>query len=163
MMARCDRFLRSTGSTTTTSGEASMAIRDVFGLAILASLLATPLSAVAQATPAPVDPALLAFAEKLQACTPATATQPHPLMRGFTIEHAIHGARDMRCAYIQTMPGGMRMVCAFDEASRDAFADELRQTATTGRMSGSSQAAAPGWASACEIETASGQRSPMAP
>ena len=122
--------------------------------------------AMAQATtwagePA-IDPGLLALSEHLRECTPATATQPHPLMRGFTIEHAVVGAEGGRCGYTQSMPGGMRMVCAFDETVRAAFAGELRETATTGRMSGSSREAQPAWMAACEIETTTGQRTPMA-
>ncbi len=113
------------------------------------------------ATGAVVDPDLLAFAGKLRSCTPATATQPHPLMRGFSIEHAVTGLQDARCDYSQGMPGNMRMVCAFDEAARAAYADELERTATTGAMSGSSDGAQPAWASACEIEMASGKRVPF--
>lgn len=122
--------------------------------------------AIAQATAsggdAAVDPDLLAFSERLRQCTLAATTQPHPLMHGFIIAHEVEGLRDGRCDYTQTMPGGMRMVCAFDDAARLAFADELRETATTGRMSGSTREAQPRWMTACEIETASGQRMPMA-
>lgn len=129
-------------------------------LSMACAALATVGAASAGTTPEPIS--LAAFAERLQACTPATATQPHPLVRGFTIEHAVIGEEGGRCGYTQSMPGGMRMVCAFDEAARTAFAGELRETATTGRMSGSSREARPAWMAACEIETAAGQRTPMA-
>ena len=108
-----------------------------------------------------VDPALLAFAGELRSCAPATAAQPHPLMRGFTIEHAVTGLHEAMCDYSQSMPGNMRMVCAFDEAARTAYADELEHTATTGAMSGSSDGKQPAWTGACEIETAAGKRLPF--
>ena len=109
----------------------------------------------------PVYPELAAFADQLRTCAPATAPQPHPFMKSFTIEHAITGVREGRCDYSQTMPGGMRMVCAFDDASRDAYADELERTAKTGAMSGSSKGPQPTWNKACEIETKDGKRMPM--
>ena len=110
---------------------------------------------------AAADDDLSTFAGHLRACTPATATQPHPLMGGFTIEHSVVGMRDDACEYGQSIPGGMHMHCRFDEGTRNAYADELQRAATTGSMSGSSNGPQPEWTTACEIETKDGKRLPM--
>lgn len=132
--------------------------------AILAAAIlvtASPCSLAAQ-TDQPVFPDLLEFADKLRACEPASATQPHPLMPAFTIEHTVTGLNDELCGYKQTMPSDMQMFCAFDEETRTAYAEELEQWAISGRAAGSLSGPQPAWATACEIETASGERMPMA-
>lgn len=130
-------------------------------LSILSMMCAMPSGLAAQSVDGPVAPALLAFADKVRACELATAEHAHPLVPDFTIEHAVTGRHGAVCDYSQSMPGNMHMICAFDETALAAFADELEQTATTGRMAGSSSGAQPVWTSSCEIETASGERLPM--
>ena len=126
---------------------------------MLALVLAVPAAAsAASGAPAPVaDPA--GFADALESCTPATHAAPHPFMKGFVIEHAITGDQDGRCAYSQTMPGGMRMECRLSEAGRDGLAGEFREQAA-GRMSGGT-GSQPAWTSDCEIVSKDGKRSPM--
>ena len=130
-------------------------------LFVLSTMCAMPAGLAAQSADAPVDPALLAFAEKVRACEVATAEQTHPLVPGFTIEHAITGGREAACDYSQSMPGDMHMICVFDASTLAAYADELEQAATTGQMAGSSSGAQPVWTSSCEIETAAGERLPL--
>lgn len=134
--------------------------------ALIVAIACLPLSATACAqqatgTTTPTTSTLLKFAGKVRSCSAATHAQQHPLMPGFTIEHSVIGPQDGHCAYTQTMPGNMRMVCAFDAAARTAFADELKHTAETGQMSGSTSGAQPAWTGACEIETPSGKRIPF--
>lgn len=122
-------------------------------------LLALSLPAAGAASEAPVaaDPA--AFADAIAACTPATRSEPHPFVKGFTIEHAIAGEAEGRCAYSQTMPGGMSMQCALGEEGRTGLAQEFRDQAE-GRMSGGTGQQKP-WTADCEIVTADGKRLPM--
>lgn len=126
-----------------------------------ALLFILPLATVAQPESGAVFPELVEFAESLRSCEAASATQPHPLMASFTIEHTVVGRTDDLCEYRQTMPGNMQMICAFDEAMLEAYGDELEQTASTGEMSGST-AALPVWMSSCELEMPDGQRTPLA-
>lgn len=97
-----------------------------------------------------------AFADKVQACEAATHQSPHPLVRGFTIDHAVTGEADGLCGYRQSMPGGMHMECALSEDGRAGLAHEFREMAE-GRMSGSTKAQV-AWTSECEIVTADGKR-----
>ena len=121
-------------------------------------LALAPIAFAADAPPG--AEAALAFADQVQACEAGTHASPHPLMRGFTIEHEVTGAgEDGRCAYSQTMPGNMRMECRFDEANRAGFADQLREQAH-GRLSGGTGQQPP-WASDCEIVMADGKRQKM--
>lgn len=121
---------------------------------------ALPFTLAAQ-TDQPVFPELLEFADSVRACEPASATMPHPMMPDFEVEHTVTGMNDGLCDYNQTMPGGMTMLCAFDDEARTAYAEELENWATTGQASGSMSGPQPAWASACEIETASGERMPV--
>ena len=124
----------------------------------LLALLAAPWPLAAQPAAA-ADPAIAAFAEALRSCTPARHGTPHPFVRGFTSEHEVIGPAAERCAYTQSMPGGMRMDCAFDEPARAAMADELVAFAA-GRLSGGS-GTQPAWAGDCEIVGADGKRTPF--
>ena len=124
-------------------------------------LFTLPLATVAQPENDAVFPELFEFAESLRSCEAASATQPHPLMASFTIEHTVVGESDGLCEYRQTMPGNMQMICAFDTATLEAYGDELEQSASTGEMSGSTSAL-PEWMSSCELETPDGQRTPLA-
>lgn len=132
---------------------------------IAACLLLLPFAATAGTdavaeSPAP-DAATLTFADRVAACEAATHQGPHPFVPGFTIEHTLAGPReDGRCAYAQTMPGGMRMECAFDEAGRQGFAEEFREQAH-GRMSGGTGEQDP-WTRDCELVLPDGKRQPMA-
>lgn len=128
---------------------------------LLACVVATGSAlAAAQAlsTPAEVE----AFAAALESCTAAKAATPHPLMRSFVIEHAIDGEKDKACAYSQTMPGKMKMFCAFSAEGRKGFAADLRTMAEGGPMKGSTAAAGPAWMKECEIEMPDGKRIPAA-
>lgn len=130
---------------------------------LLASASALSARGGGQATTPPGAPAEVEpFAKALDACTAATLEAPHPLMRNFTITHTVSGEKDGACAYEQTMPGKMTMICAFTPEGRKALAEELRRTAKEGHMSGSSKAAPPGWMKECEIAMPSGKRVPAA-
>src|SRR5690606_5459371 len=130
--------------------------------ATIALLLMLPQVSVAQPDNAAVFPDLVDFADSLASCEAATASQPHPLMPSFTIEHSVVGMRENegRCEYRQSMPGNMQMICAFDPVMLDLFADEVEQTGRTGEMSGSTQSL-PAWMAACELETPDGKRTPL--
>lgn len=104
-----------------------------------------------------------AFAASLLTCTAAKAATPHPLMGSFVIEHAIEGVKDDTCHYSQTMPGKMKMFCAFSAEGRKGFAAEMRTMAEGGPMKGSTAAAGPAWMKECEIEMPDGKRIPAAP
>jgi len=106
-------------------------------------------------TPAEIE----AFGTALETCTAAAVATPHPFMRSFTIEHTVTKEEAGKCDYRQTMPGNMKMICALSEDGRKGLAAEMR-TMASGSMSGSTSAAPPQWMTECEIETASGQRSP---
>ena len=122
-------------------------------------LLALAMPVLAGDAPPGVEEAL-AFADKVEACEAGTHSSPHPLIRGFVIEHAVAGSgEDGRCDYSQTMPGNMRMECRFDEQHRGGFAEQLREQAH-GRMSGGTGQQPP-WASDCEIVMADGKRQKM--
>jgi hypothetical protein len=115
----------------------------------------------------PVGPTLsspdeiTAFATALDACKAGTAATPHPLMRGFVIEHVVSGEKAGACAYSQSMPGKMKMECGFSAAGRKAMAAEIRNLAAGGAMRGGTSQTQPAWATECEIVTAAGSRSPM--
>lgn len=114
------------------------------------------------ATPAPSSPAEIStFVEALQTCTPAKAATPHPLMRGFIVEHTIAGPAADRCDYRQTMPGKMAMVCALSPEGRKAMASELSVYVKGGTMAGSTSSAKAAWTSECQLELPDGKRQPM--
>ncbi len=100
-----------------------------------------------------------AFAAALETCDSASFRHPHPLMHGFESAHAIDGMREGSCHYTQSMPGGMRMECAFDATQRSAFAAEFLAMAA-GRLQGGS-GETKSWQSACEIVTGDGKRMPL--
>ncbi|MGE0047112.1 MAG: hypothetical protein AB7J28_09670 [Hyphomonadaceae bacterium] len=83
------------------------------------------------AAPAPAqEGACEALAASLEeGCAPASCTQPHPLMRNFTIEHRVTGEESGACAYAQTMPGNMTMQCRFSAEGRAELAAQLREAA----------------------------------
>lgn len=109
------------------------------------------------ATPVDItDPA--AFGDAVAACAPARMELAHPFVRGFMVRHAIEGERDGRCAYTQTMPGDMRMECAFSDAGRAAYAAAFADMAA-GRLAGST-GEKPAWADDCAIVTRDGRRIP---
>lgn len=119
------------------------------------------------ATAAQQDPAAIAasptidakaFAARLAACEVATFSHPHPLMRGFTTEHAIEGEREHACRTTQTMPGNMRMECALSVSGRKAYAAEFEAMAA-GALQGSSKDPKP-WQQECEIVLPDGKRIP---
>ena len=113
-------------------------------------------------TPAPGRPAdVAAFSAALEACTAAKVATPHPFMRDFIIEHTVTKEDAGLCDYRQTMPGDMTMICALSEEGRKQLATEMRNMAEGGSMRGSTSAAPAQWMTECEIETASGQRSPV--
>lgn len=119
-----------------------------------------PLTAAAQDSPAPgSDPA--AFADALDACQPAELRIPHPLVRPFFVEHTVHGEKDGRCRYDQTMPGDMTMECSFTEEGRKAMADQIRKLGDDAMLHGSTKDAPPAWAKECEIVTKDGKRMPF--
>lgn len=126
--------------------------------AVPSVVLAAAAAAAVAAPPGP-DPATLAFADALRACTPARHGTPHPFVRGFTSEHVVVGEDAGACAYTQSMPGGMSMACAFTEANRVAMAAEIA-AAAGGRMSGGT-GSRPAWAADCAIVTADGERTPF--
>lgn len=127
---------------------------------LLAVALAPAANAAAPGPDAPpADPAALAFADALRACTAATHDSPHPFVRGFTSAHVVVGEREGRCAYTQTMPGGMVMECAFDAAHRADMADQIAGAAAGNLSGGTSRQ--PAWAGDCEIVTADGKRMPF--
>jgi len=126
-----------------------------------AIVFALPLAAGAQDPPAPgEDPA--AFADALQACQPAILRIPHPLVRPFFVVHTVHGEKEGRCRYDQTMPGDMTMECAFSEEGRTAMAEQIRELAGDAMLRGSTKDAPPAWAKDCEIVTKDGKRMPVA-
>lgn len=126
-----------------------------------ALLVMLPLASIAQQDES-VFPELVTFADSLASCEASAATQPHPLMPSFTIEHTVVGMREDEggCEYRQSMPGNMQMICAFDPVMLDIFADELEQTGRTGEMAGSTESL-PAWMAACELETPDGKRTPL--
>lgn len=147
----------------------SSRIRPCFTTALLlvpALALATPSQTPTAPAPAKDTPASeaatgdLAFAASLEACVANSHQSPHPFVSGFTIEHQISGLEDGQCHYSQTMPGGMRMECAFSDSARNSMALEFREMAA-GRMSGGT-GQRPAWAQDCEVVTADGKRMPMA-
>ncbi|HXE80411.1 MAG TPA: hypothetical protein VNK41_06650 [Vicinamibacterales bacterium] len=119
-----------------------------------------PLTVFAQdAPPAKEDPS--AFADALNACEPATFKMPHPLIRPFFIVHTVHGPKEGRCRYDQTMPGDMTMECAFDEEGRKLMAEEIRKMARGEITHGSTKGPQPAWTKQCEVVTKDGQRMPF--
>ena len=102
-----------------------------------------------------------AFVEALNTCTAAKAATPHPLMKSFTVEHTIVGAREPGCDYRQTMPGKMAMVCVLSPEGRKAIATELSVYVKGGSISGSTSSAPPVWMNECELEMPDGKRQPM--
>lgn len=124
------------------------------------ALTAATAFAAAQAlsTPAEVE----AFAAAVESCTPAKAATPHPLMQSFVIEHVVEGEKDKACAYSQTMPGKMKMFCAFSADGRKLFAADMRAMAAGDQMKGSTSAAGPAYMKECEIEMPDGKRIPAA-
>lgn len=110
------------------------------------------------ASPPPAATDAAGFAQRVAACEPSAFSTPHPFVSGFDSEHRIAGEQDGTCRYTQSMPGGMRMECAFTEAGRQAFAAEFKALAA-GRMQGGTDQA-PAWTDECEIVTATGQRLP---
>lgn len=102
-----------------------------------------------------------AFVEALNTCTAAKAATPHPLMKSFTVEHTIAGARESGCDYRQTMPGKMAMACMLSVEGRKAIATELSVYVKDGTMSGSTSSAPPVWMNECELEMPDGKRQPM--
>lgn len=117
----------------------------------------TPAQAPVPGTPDDVR----AFAGALETCTAAKVATPHPLMKSFTIEHTVVGAKDTACLYTQTMPGKMMMECGFSATGRKAMATDLRAALEGGALRGGTSQAQPEWAKECELVTASGARSPM--
>ena len=137
-----------------------MSLRLFAAAALVASLSSVAIAQTgAAAPPADVDPGSRAFAAKVEACEVARHQSPHPLVPGFTIEHAVHGQTEGRCIYSQTMPAGMRLECALGEEGRAGLAHEFREMAQ-GRMSGSTgeQAA---WTRECGIILPDGKRLPV--
>ena len=135
-------------------------MRYTFSRAVLAcAVVAATGIAAAQtlSTPAEVE----AFATSLGSCTAAKAATPHPLMPSFVIEHAIDGEKEGACAYSQTMPGKMKMLCALSADGRKSLAADLRTLATGGPMKGSTSAPGPAWTKECEIEMPDGKRIPV--
>lgn len=117
---------------------------------------------VATARPTPGTPdQVAAFAASLDTCVPGKVATPHLLMKSFVVEHTVVGEAGNVCSYSQTMPGNMKMECAFSAAGRKAMAAELRNMASGGSMRGGTSQAQPAWANECEIVTASGSRSPL--
>jgi len=122
-------------------------------------LVMAPLAA-AQDPPAPgEDPA--AFADALAACEPAALRIPHPLVRPFFVVHTVHGEKDGRCRYDQTMPGDMTMECAFTPEGRKAMVEEIRKLAGDAILQGSTKGPQPAWTKDCEIVTKDGTRTPF--
>lgn len=111
------------------------------------------------ATDAPVAADAAAFAQAVQACSVARFAHPHPLLRGFSSEHAVLGQDAGGCRYTQSMPGGMRMDCVFDAAGREAFAAEFTAMAA-GQFKAGGQSQ--GWQQACTIVDKDGKRMPLA-
>lgn len=122
-----------------------------------------PVALRAQAPSLGTPDQIRVFADALDACKAAKVATPHPLMRNFVIEHTVIGEKGAVCAYTQTMPAKMTMECGFTASGRKLMAAEIRKTAEGGAMSGGTSQAQPEWAKECEIVTASGSRSPMAP
>lgn len=104
---------------------------------------------------------IAAFVTALDSCAPATVATPHLLMKSFTVQHTIAGPKDAGCDYTQTMPGNMKMVCMLSADGRKALAAEMNVYVKGGTISGSTSAAQPTWATECQIESPTGQRSPM--
>lgn len=137
------------------------AMRDTFSSVVFAfAVVAAAGLAAAQTLSTPAEAE--AFAASLGTCTAAKAAAPHPLMPSFVIEHTIDGEKDGACAYSQTMPGKMKMICALSADGRKSLATDLRTMATGGPMKGSTSAAGPAWMTECEIEMADGKRIPAA-
>lgn len=114
--------------------------------------------------PTPAAPAQVrAFADGLDTCAAGKVATQHPLMTTFVVEHPVAGVKDGMCMYTQTMPAKMTMACAFSAAGRRAMAADIRATVGGGPMGGGTNRAMPAWAQECEIVTAAGARSPMAP
>jgi hypothetical protein len=128
----------------------------LFVVVAAAGVLASQSQTPAASSPAEIE----AFSKALESCTAATAATPHPFVRTFTIEHTVGRETDGKCDYRQTMPGKMTMVCGLSAEGRRQLAAEMRTMATGGSMRGSTSAAPAQWMKECEIETASGQRSP---
>lgn len=130
-------------------------------------LLALTLFAVAGRPPQASQPSgsseMEAFVRALESCTAATAATPHPLMKSFTVQHTIVGPTEAGCDYTQTMPGNMKMVCLLSAEGRHALSGEMRVYVKGGTISGSSSSAAPTWMTECQLESPTGQRSPMVP
>jgi len=101
-----------------------------------------------------------AFAKSLEACAPGAISTPHPLMKSFIVEHQISGATKDRCAYSQTMPGRMKMICALSGDGRKALGTDLRAMAAGSSLKGSTSGPAPVWMKECEIEMPDGKRIP---
>jgi hypothetical protein len=124
----------------------------------LISLTAAAVQAAERQAGTPAE--IVAFAEALDGCTPATAKTPHPLMTTFVVEHTVNGEKDGACGYAQTMPGRMKMVCTLSGDGRRALSAELKTMASGGPMRGGTSAAQPVWMKECEIELPSGSRVP---
>lgn len=129
-----------------------------FTLTLFALLsVQTPVPATQPSGSAEVE----AFVKALDSCTPATAATPHLLMKSFTVQHTIAGPKDAGCDYTQTMPGNMKMVCMLSADGRKALAAEMSVYVKGGSISGSTSAAQPTWTTECQLESPTGQRSPM--
>lgn len=64
------------------------------------------------------------FNKALEACKEAKFEMKHPMVQDFTIVETIHGMENDKCKYTQTMPNNGLMSCKFDEAQRQAFAQD---------------------------------------
>lgn len=64
------------------------------------------------------------FNQALESCQEAKFEMKHPMVQGFTIVETIHGMENDKCKYTQTMPNDGLMSCKFDEAQRQALAQD---------------------------------------
>jgi hypothetical protein len=140
-----------------------MTLRSISWAGFATCLLTATMAAQDTAVPAIASPEEVAvFAAGLEACRAGKTATPHPLMKGFVVEHTVAGDQDGACAYQQTMPGKMTMLCALSPTGRRALAEDLRTASSGGPMRGSTRAAQPEWFKECEIQTPNGNRIPAA-
>lgn len=62
------------------------------------------------------------YANAISSCDSSyQASLPHPLVQGFTAQRRIHGIRNGKCKYTETMPNNGLMTCLYSSEDRQQF------------------------------------------
>lgn len=124
--------------------------------AAAAALFAMPVLAQALTQAEPL--ALAAFADALDACTPAEGALTVPGGPDFAYRQAVTGAEAEGCHYVRDGMDGIQMACAFSPEGRAAYAETLRAI----ERGDDSFARHEAWDRECDYVLANGERFPVA-